>query len=182
LLIHQHFKSPLFYWLEVARPAGLEPAAPWFEAARSTLSNLARGVANRAKSASWNKSPQTIFSFICRHLLHICTFAAIFRNLPYIFVTPLPPRRFARATHLYSHNSDQTETGVRVALLPDFPEPRVPTVSNLSQCHLLTSRKRHPTLDFTSEDPVLCRPIFVPQHEFLIDDSSDVGQHTRPSI
>jgi hypothetical protein len=66
------FKSPLFYWLEVVRPGGFELPAFWFVAARSTLPNLARGVANRTESASWGKFPQTIFSFICRHLLHIC--------------------------------------------------------------------------------------------------------------
>jgi len=58
----------------MARPARLELATPCLEAARSTLPNLARGVANRANSASWNKLPQTIFSFICRHLLHICRY------------------------------------------------------------------------------------------------------------
>jgi len=55
----------------VAHPGGFELPTFWFVAVRSTLPNLARGVANRANSASWNKSPQTNFSFICRHLLHI---------------------------------------------------------------------------------------------------------------
>jgi len=37
-----------------------------------------------------------------------------------------------------------------------------------------------PTLDLTSQDPVLCPKIFVPQQEFLIDRSGDVGHHPRP--
>ena len=36
------------------------------------------------------------------------------------------------------------------------------------------------TLDLTSQDPVLCPKIFVPQQEFLIDRSGDVGHHPRP--
>jgi hypothetical protein len=53
-------------------------------------------------------------------------------------------------------------------------------VSNLGQCCLFAFRKQQPTLDLTSEDPVLCRQILVPQQELLIDHSSDVGQHVRP--
>jgi hypothetical protein len=34
--------------------------------------------------------------------------------------------------------------------------------------------------DLTSQDPVLCHKIFVPQQEFLIDCSGDVGHHPRP--
>ena len=37
----------------MARPAGLEPAPFCLEAVRTTLPNLARGVANRTNSASW---------------------------------------------------------------------------------------------------------------------------------
>jgi hypothetical protein len=37
-----------------------------------------------------------------------------------------------------------------------------------------------PTLDLTFQDPVLCPKIFVPQQEFLIDRSGDVGHHPRP--
>jgi hypothetical protein len=46
--------------------------------------NFGEAQANRAKSASWNNFPQTIFSFICRHCF---TFAAVFRDSRYIFVT-----------------------------------------------------------------------------------------------
>jgi hypothetical protein len=58
-------------------------------------------------------------------------------------------------------------------------------VSNLGQCCLFTFRKQQPTLDLTSEDPVLCRQLLVPQQEFqqqefLIDHSSEIGQHARP--
>jgi hypothetical protein len=42
----------------------------WFEAARPTLPNLARGVANPTESASWGKFPQPAFSFICCRLPH----------------------------------------------------------------------------------------------------------------
>jgi hypothetical protein len=80
----------------MARPARLELATPCLEAARSTLPNLARGVANRGNSASWNKFPQTIFSFICRHLLHICRyfprFALHFRDSHYRCVEFTLPR------------------------------------------------------------------------------------------
>jgi hypothetical protein len=58
----------------VARPGRLELPTLCLEAVRSTLPNLARGVANRANSASWCKFSQTIFSFICRYLLHICRY------------------------------------------------------------------------------------------------------------
>src|SRR5260370_34797256 len=59
-----------FQFNEMARPAGLEPAPFCLEAVRSTLPNLARGVANRADAASWGKFPQTTFSFISRPLVH----------------------------------------------------------------------------------------------------------------
>jgi serine/threonine protein kinase len=42
------------------------------------------------------------------------------------------------------------------------------------------SGKQQSTLDLTSQDPVLCGQIFVPQQEFLIDRSGDVGHHARP--
>jgi hypothetical protein len=45
-----------------------------FEAVRTTLPNLARGVANRTESAGWYKFSQTTFSFICRPLLHNCPY------------------------------------------------------------------------------------------------------------
>ncbi len=63
-----------FQFNEMARPAGLEPAAFCLEAVRTTLPNLARGVANRTESAGWYKFPQTTFSFICRPLLHNCRY------------------------------------------------------------------------------------------------------------
>ena len=47
----------------------------------------------------------------------------------------------------------------------------------MSPFHLL---KQHSTLDLTSQDPVLCPKILVPQQEFLIDRSGDVGHHPRP--
>ena len=58
----------------MARPARLELATPCLEAVRTSLPNLARGVANRTESASWYKFPQTTFSFICRPLLHNCRY------------------------------------------------------------------------------------------------------------
>ncbi len=42
-----------FQFNEMARPAGLEPAAFCLEAVRTTLPNLARGVANRTNSAKF---------------------------------------------------------------------------------------------------------------------------------
>src|SRR5262249_36449376 len=41
-------------------------------------------------------------------------------------------------------------------------------------------RKQQPTLDLTSQDPVLRRQIFVSQQEFLIDCSGDIGEQARP--
>jgi hypothetical protein len=76
--------SPGRTLMKMARPGRVELPTLCLEAARVTLPNLARGVANRANSASWNKLPQTIFSFIWRHLLHI---AAVFRDLRDILVT-----------------------------------------------------------------------------------------------
>jgi hypothetical protein len=37
-------------------------------------------------------------------------------------------------------------------------------------------------LDLTSQDPFLCPKIFVPQQEFLIDRSGDVGHHRAQGI
>ena len=66
------------------RPGGFELPTFWFVAARSTLPNLARGVANRTDSASWGKLSQTTFSFICCRLPHFChgflQFALHFRD------------------------------------------------------------------------------------------------------
>src|SRR5260370_34786745 len=77
-------KSPVFYWGKVVRPGGFELPTFWFVAVRSTLRNLARGVANRTKSAGWGKFSQTTFSFICFRLLHFCRrflqFALHFRD------------------------------------------------------------------------------------------------------
>jgi hypothetical protein len=58
----------------MARPVRLELTTSCLEAVRTILPNLARGVANRAESASWGKFPQTTFSFICRPLLHNCRY------------------------------------------------------------------------------------------------------------
>ena len=69
---------------KVVRPGGFELPTFWFVAVRSTLPNLARGVANRTKSASWGNSRKPLspsFVVVCR------TFAADFCNLRYIFVT-----------------------------------------------------------------------------------------------
>ena len=38
----------------MVRPGGLELPTFWFEAVRTTLPNLARGVASRTDSASWD--------------------------------------------------------------------------------------------------------------------------------
>jgi hypothetical protein len=68
----------------MVRPERFELPAFWFVAARTTLPNLARGVANRANSASWDNFAQTVFSFFYRHLLHNCRcfppFALHFRD------------------------------------------------------------------------------------------------------
>ena len=68
----------------MARPARLELATLCLEAVRSTLPNLARGVANRTDSASWGKFPQPAFSFLYCYLLHFCRrflqFALHFRD------------------------------------------------------------------------------------------------------
>jgi hypothetical protein len=53
-------------------------------------------------------------------------------------------------------------------------------IRNLSQGRLFTFRKQQPTLDLSSKDPVFCPQIFVPQQQFFIDHSGDVGQHVRP--
>ena len=63
-----------FQFNEMARPGRLELPTLCLEAVRTTLPNLARGVANRTESASWYKFPQTTFSFICRPLLHNCRY------------------------------------------------------------------------------------------------------------
>ena len=57
---------------KMVRPGGFELPTSWFVAVRSTLPNLARGVANRTNSASWCKFPQPAFSFICCQLPHFC--------------------------------------------------------------------------------------------------------------
>src|SRR6267378_946933 len=59
---------------KMARPGRLELPTLCLEAVRTTLPNLARGVANRTESAGWYKFPQTTFSFICRPLLHNCRY------------------------------------------------------------------------------------------------------------
>ena len=57
---------------KVARPGRLELPTLCLEAIRTTLPNLARGVANRMDSASWGKFSQTIFSFLCSDLPRNC--------------------------------------------------------------------------------------------------------------
>jgi hypothetical protein len=56
----------------VARPEGIEPPTLCLEAARPTLPNLARGVANRANSTSWGNSTQTTFSFVFHDYRPFC--------------------------------------------------------------------------------------------------------------
>ena len=68
----------------VARPARLELATPCLEAVRTTLPNLARGVANRTDSASWGKFLQPTFSFLYCYVRQFCRrflqFALHFRD------------------------------------------------------------------------------------------------------
>src|ERR1700688_3306651 len=54
------------------RPGRLELPTLCLEAVRTTLPNLARGVANRTKSASWGNFLQTTFSSFCCHLPQNC--------------------------------------------------------------------------------------------------------------
>jgi hypothetical protein len=69
---------------EVARPARLELATPCLEAVRTTLPNLARGVANRTESASWsNSGKQLSLSFVAFYR----RIAVVFHDLRDIFVT-----------------------------------------------------------------------------------------------
>ncbi len=68
----------------VVRPGGLELPTFWFVAVRTTLPNLARGVANRTDSASWGKFLQPAFSFLYCYLRQSCRrflqFALHFRD------------------------------------------------------------------------------------------------------
>src|SRR5260370_9184059 len=66
----------------MARPGRFELPTLCLEAVRSTLPNLARGVANRADSTSWGKFPQPAFSF-----LHCCLppFSRRFPHFPLHF-------------------------------------------------------------------------------------------------
>jgi hypothetical protein len=62
---------PMIPWWQFAiRESALSTFC--LEAIRTTLPNLARGVANRMDSASWGKFPQTTFSFFCCHLPRNC--------------------------------------------------------------------------------------------------------------
>ena len=56
----------------VTHPDCSERQTVCLEAARPTLPNLARGVANRANSASWGNSTQTTFSFVFPDCRHFC--------------------------------------------------------------------------------------------------------------
>jgi len=68
----------------IVRPGRLELPTLCLEAVRTTLPNLARGVANRTESASWYNFRKPLSpSFVALGF----TIAAIFRNLRYIFVT-----------------------------------------------------------------------------------------------
>ena len=68
----------------MVRPGGLELPTFWFVAVRTTLPNLARGVANRTDSASWGKFLQPAFSFLYCYLRQFCRrflqFALHFRD------------------------------------------------------------------------------------------------------
>src|SRR5580700_7539907 len=68
----------------MARPGGLELPTFWFVAVRTTLPNLARGVANRTDSASWGKFLQPAFSCLYCYLRQFCRrflqFALHFRD------------------------------------------------------------------------------------------------------
>ena len=83
-------------------------------------------------------------------------------------------RRFPASFHIGAdreHNSPATgQQRIRLRdsreFLQGFPsEP----LCDLRQCRLFPFRKQQSTLDLTSQDPVLCSKIFVPQQEFLID-------------
>ena len=77
----------------MARPGRLELPTLCLEAVRTTLPNLARGVANRTNSASWGKFSQPAFSFIRCYLSYFCRrflqFALPFRDRQ---LTPRPTR------------------------------------------------------------------------------------------
>jgi hypothetical protein len=83
------------------RPERFELPTFWFVAARSTLPNLARGVANRTDSASWGKSLQAAFSFL---YFTCCIFAVAFCNLRYIFVTASRSSRSQQGANLGSYS------------------------------------------------------------------------------
>jgi len=62
---------PMIPWWQFAiRESALSTFC--LEAIRTTLPNLARGVANRMDSASWDKFSQPTFSFICCHWPQNC--------------------------------------------------------------------------------------------------------------
>src|SRR6266581_2265374 len=67
-----------FQFNEMARPGRLELPTLCLEAVRTTLPNLARGVANRTNSASWGKFPQPAFSFLCCRLPHFSALCVTF--------------------------------------------------------------------------------------------------------
>jgi hypothetical protein len=163
---------------EMVRPGGFELPTFWFVAVRSTLPNLARGVANRTKSASWGKFSQTTFSFICCRLPHFCRrflqFALHFRDRP----THLGASQERPTDSCINLTSPRIVSGFAVCCQIFLSLASQP-VSNLTQCRLFTFRKQQSTLDLTSQDPVLCPKIFVPQQEFLIDRSGDVGHHPK---
>jgi hypothetical protein len=54
-------------------------------------------------------------------------------------------------------------------------------VSDLRERGLVSFRQEQSALDLGFQDTVLCRQIFVPQQQFLIDGAGDVGQHASPN-
>ena len=85
---------PMIPWWQFAiRESALSTFC--LEAIRTTLPNLARGVANRMDSASWDKFSQPTFSFICCRLPYFCRrflqFALHFRDS--IAIQPNAERR-----------------------------------------------------------------------------------------
>ncbi len=82
---------------DVVRPERFELPTFWFVAVRTTLPNLARGVANRTESASWGKFQQLTFSFLLRYIfVTVARFrlqrriAAVIRQI----VVPCKPKQF----------------------------------------------------------------------------------------
>jgi len=129
----------------VARPGRFELPTLCLEAVRTTLPNLARGVANQTDSASWGKFPQPAFSFFRFHLPHFC------RCFP----------RFA--LHFRDRRLNQPNT-VEYLCLGSYPLPealRVCFPSTGTECSRIKSRQ--PNWIFTPRSGLLARIAgFVP--------------------